>query len=120
MAEVWFVGRLSTTSLASIALVFPLLILTQMMSGGAMGGAVAASIARALAANDIKKAEQLMWHAIFLAVSGAMTLRVVYLVFVRIILTMLGGSGEVLAQAKTYCLIVLFYFQVASFFGWSA
>ncbi|MCH1490973.1 MAG: MATE family efflux transporter, partial [Luminiphilus sp.] len=41
MTEVWFVGQLGSSSLAAIALVFPLLMLTQTLSGGAMGGAVA-------------------------------------------------------------------------------
>ena len=46
IAEVWFIGRLGTTSLASIALAFPLLMLMQTMSGGAMGGAVTSASAR--------------------------------------------------------------------------
>ena len=46
MAEVWFIGSLGNVSLAAIALVFPLLMLTQTLSGGAMGGAVASPIAR--------------------------------------------------------------------------
>ena len=41
------VGRLGTEALAAIALVFPLLILVQTMSGGPLGGAITASIARA-------------------------------------------------------------------------
>mgnify|MGYP000193729820 FL=1 len=51
MAEIWFIGRLGSLSLAAIALVFPLLMLTQTLSGGAMGGAVASAIARALGAS---------------------------------------------------------------------
>ena len=55
MAEVWFIGRLGNLSLAAIALVFPLLMLTQTLSGGAMGGAVASAIARALGAGDLTR-----------------------------------------------------------------
>ena len=48
IAEIWFIGQLGTTGLAAMALVFPLLMLIQMLSGGAMGGAVTGSVARAL------------------------------------------------------------------------
>ena len=63
MTEVWFVGQLGSSSLAAMALVFPLLMLTQTLSAGAMGGAVASAIARALGAGDQRRAEQLIWHA---------------------------------------------------------
>ena len=36
LTEVWFVSQLGTQSLAAMALVLPLLILTQTMSGGAL------------------------------------------------------------------------------------
>ena len=34
LAEVWFIGQLGSISLAAIALAFPLLMLTQTLSGG--------------------------------------------------------------------------------------
>src|SRR5262245_21238953 len=37
LIETYFVGRLGTDALAGVALVFPLLMLMQMMSAGAMG-----------------------------------------------------------------------------------
>src|SRR4051794_38161240 len=48
LIETYFVGWLGTDSLAGVALVFPLVMLMQMMSAGAMGGGIAAAIARAL------------------------------------------------------------------------
>lgn len=50
IAETTYVGRLGVEALAAMALVFPTVILTMTMSGGAMGGAVASAIARALGA----------------------------------------------------------------------
>ena len=38
LAEIYMIGRLGTEALAAIALVFPLLILVQTMSGGPLGG----------------------------------------------------------------------------------
>ena len=51
IAETSYIGRLGVL-LAAMALVFPAVILTMTMSGGAMGGGVASAIARALGAGD--------------------------------------------------------------------
>ncbi|HLS86567.1 MAG TPA: MATE family efflux transporter, partial [Burkholderiales bacterium] len=40
VGDTYFVGRLGTPALAGLALVFPLLMLLQMTSAGAMGGGV--------------------------------------------------------------------------------
>ena len=98
LAEVWFIGQLGELSLAAIALAFPLLMLTQTLSGGAMGGAVAASIARALGAGDVAKAERLVWHALALALAGAAVLLALFLFGGKAFLRFLGGAGEVLVR----------------------
>ena len=59
IAETSYIGRLGVESLAAMALVFPTVILTMTMSGGAMGGGVASAIARALGAGDIDRASTL-------------------------------------------------------------
>ena len=56
IAETSYIGRLGVESLAAMALVFPCVILTMTMSGGAMGGGVASAIARALGAGDRERA----------------------------------------------------------------
>jgi len=106
MTEVWFVGQLGSSSLAAIALVFPLLMLTQTLSGGAMGGAVASAVARALGAGDRQRAEQLIWHALALAVLGALLLLILFLLVGVPFLRFLGGSGDILKQAENYCLVL--------------
>ena len=102
MAEVWFVGRLGPEALAAMALVFPLLMLNQMMSGGALGGAVASSIARALGAGDRARAETLLWHALTLAGAFALAMAVAFALFGEALLRTLGGEGAVLSQALGY------------------
>src|SRR5215510_1052381 len=47
LIETYFVGKLGTDALAGVALVFPALMLMQMMSAGAMGGGISSAIARA-------------------------------------------------------------------------
>jgi Na+-driven multidrug efflux pump len=49
IAETAYVGILGTPPLAGLALVFPLVMLQQMLSGGGMGGGVSSAISRALA-----------------------------------------------------------------------
>jgi len=61
--ETVYVGILGTTPLAAIALVFPLIMLMQMLSAGAMGGGVSSAISRALGAGDLARAEALALHA---------------------------------------------------------
>ncbi|MGE8397865.1 MAG: MATE family efflux transporter, partial [Comamonas sp.] len=64
VAETYYVGRLGTSALAAMALVFPFAMLTQMMSNGAMGSGVSSAISRALGAGDKDKASTLAVHAI--------------------------------------------------------
>jgi Na+-driven multidrug efflux pump len=63
VAETYYVGQLGTVSLAAMALVFPLAMLTQMMSNGAMGSGVSSAISRALGAGDGARASALALHA---------------------------------------------------------
>ena len=106
LTEVWFVGQLGSITLAAIALVFPLLMLTQTLSTGALGGAVASAIARALGAGDRHRAEQLIWHALALAVIGSLLLLVLFALAGVPFLRFLGGSDGILGQAVDYCLVL--------------
>ncbi len=60
IADTHFVGRLGTDALAGLALVFPLVMLLQMTSAGAMGGGVSSAIARALGAGNAAGARRLV------------------------------------------------------------
>ncbi|MCB1646488.1 MAG: MATE family efflux transporter [Pseudomonadales bacterium] len=106
MTEVWLIGQLGTVSLAAIALVFPMLMLTQTLSTGALGGAVSSAIARAYGAGNKQRAQQLMWHALLIAAAGGLLLLFIFLLAGREFLMFLGGRGEVLELAMSYCLIL--------------
>src|SRR6202167_2948755 len=67
LVETYFVGKLGTDALAGVALVFPLLMLMQMMSAGAMGGGISSAIARALGAGRRDDANALALHAMVIA-----------------------------------------------------
>ncbi|CAI8186154.1 MAG: putative FMN/FAD exporter YeeO [Alphaproteobacteria bacterium] len=106
LAEIYMIGRLGTEALAAIALVFPLLILVQTMSGGPLGGAITASIARALGNGNCDNAERLVWHAIYGAFIGAAVFFVLFALFGRQLLVLLGGDGIILDMAMSYCWVL--------------
>ena len=103
LTEVWFISKLGTNSLAAVALAFPLLMITQTMSGGALGGAITSAIARSMGANDIDKAEKLIWHSIAISIGGAISFLVLFLLFGEELLYLLGGRGLILEESYVYC-----------------
>lgn len=105
-ADAWYVGQLGTAALASLALAFPFLMLMQMTSGGAIGGGVTSSVARALGAGDLARAEANAWHAMLIAAFMAAAFMVVLGMFARPIFVLLGGEGDALDGAVSYARIV--------------
>src|SRR5437016_6921352 len=102
IAETSYIGRLGVESLAAMALVFPIVILTMTMSGGAMGGGVASAIARALGAGDVERASTLAAHALLIGLCFGLTFMLGMLILGPKLLELLGGRGNVLAQAIAY------------------
>jgi putative MATE family efflux protein len=106
VGDTYFVGRLGTEPLAGLALVFPLLMLLQMTSAGAMGGGVSSAIARALGAGDAPRARRLVVHALVIAAAMAAAFTFLVLFLGSALYRLLGGSGEVLEQAVSYSNVV--------------
>ncbi|HYR34894.1 MAG TPA: MATE family efflux transporter [Burkholderiales bacterium] len=106
VGDTYFVGRLGTAPLAGLALVFPLLMLLQMTSAGAMGGGVSSAIARALGAGDAARARRLVVHALIIALGMAAAFTVLVLALARPLYRLLGGEGETLAHALAYSNII--------------
>jgi putative MATE family efflux protein len=102
VGDTYFIGRLGTAPLAGLALVFPLVMLLQMSSAGAMGGGVSSSIARSLGAGDTARARRLVVHALLIALGMAAAFTALILVFGPALYRLLGGNGESLANAITY------------------
>jgi len=100
--EAWYVGHFGTPALAAFALVFPTLMLQQMLSAGAMGGGVSSAVARALGAGDAARAEALAAHAFWLAVLLGAGFTVPMLFAAVPIFAALGGRGDALALAADY------------------
>lgn len=102
LIETWFVGKLGTDALAGVALVFPVLMMMQMMSAGAMGGGIASAIARALGGRRKADAEALAVHATVLALGFSLLFSAGLLLFGAPLYRQMGGSGASLDAALTY------------------
>jgi putative MATE family efflux protein len=111
LIETYFVGRLGTDALAGVALAFPLIMLMQMMSAGAMGGGISSAVARALGAGRRADADALSVHALAIGALFGLLFMVGLLVGGRWLYTAMGGSGPALAAALTYS-NVIFSFAV--------
>jgi putative MATE family efflux protein len=106
LIETWFVSRLGTQALAGMALVFPGVMLMQMISAGAMGGGISAAIARALGAGRRQEADALVLHALVINIVLGAFFSAVMLGFGRPIYRALGGAGGELDAALSYSNIV--------------
>jgi hypothetical protein len=106
LIETYFVAKLGTDALAGVALVFPVLMLMQMMSAGAMGGGISSAIARALGAGRRADADALVLHALAIAVGFGVVFTLAVLAGGRWLYGILGGSGASLAAALTYSNVV--------------
>jgi len=107
ISETVYVGILGTTQLAAIALVFPMIMLMQMLSAGAMGGGVSSAISRALGAGDEARAEALALHATVIGAAAGLAFSLLFVFFGAAILQALGARGPVLEHAFAYSRVAL-------------
>ncbi|MEM0673831.1 MATE family efflux transporter [Dickeya oryzae] len=104
--ETYFVSSLGAGVLAGVAVVFPILMLMQMMANGGIGGGLSSAISRASGAGRWQDAQALVWHGVIIAaVMGA--------VFAALILTggealyrAMGVNGPSLSAALAYSNLV--------------
>ena len=102
LVETYFIGKLGTDALAGVALVFPVIMLMQMMSAGAMGGGIASSIARALGGARRKDADALALHALAIALGFGCAFMLGVLGGGHRLYAAMGGSGRALDTALVY------------------
>ncbi len=102
LVETYFIGKLGTDPLAGVALVFPVVMLMQMMSAGAMGGGMSSAISRALGGGRRADANALAIHALVIALLFGLFFMAVLLTTGPLLYAAMGGSGASLAAATTY------------------
>lgn len=108
IAETAYVGRLGVASLGGIALAFPIFMLMQMLSAGAMGGTVSGAISRALGAGDAVAARALALNALAIGLGFGFLLSAAVWALGPAIFRLLGGQGVVLDQAVTFARVAAF------------
>ncbi|MBN9427538.1 MAG: MATE family efflux transporter [Burkholderiales bacterium] len=106
LIETWWISHLGIDALAGMALVFPAVMLMQMISAGAMGGGISSAIARALGAGRRDDADALVLHALVINIALGLSFSTIFLVFGESIYRLLGGSGAELDAALTYSNVV--------------
>ena len=65
--DLWYVGQIGVSELAGVAYIFPIYMLTSMLSNGAFGGAISGAVARAFGSRNIFQAECVFRSAILLS-----------------------------------------------------
>jgi putative MATE family efflux protein len=106
LIETFWVARLGTDALAGMALVFPVVMLMQTISAGAMGGGISAAIARALGRGQRDDADALVLHAVVINIVLGLVFSAIMLAFGRPIFQALGGTGGELEAALLYSNVV--------------
>jgi len=103
--EAWFLSSAGTVALAAVAIVFPLIMLANMFSAGAIGGATSGAVARALGAGDIKRAAAVLRSAVLIALTGGALMGSFLWLLKSDLFALLGARDEVLEAASVYALI---------------
>ena len=106
LIETWWISHMGTAALAGMALVFPAVMLMQMMSAGGFGGAISSGIARALGSGRRDDADLLAWHAVVVNVAIGLLFSAIMLAYGRPIYRVLGGEGAELEAALVYSNVV--------------
>ncbi len=106
LIEAVFVSRLGTDALAGMALVFPGVMLMQMMSGGAMGGGIASAIARALGAGRRADADALVLHALVINGAFGLAFTALGLLAGPALYRFMGGDGPALQAGQQYSEVI--------------
>ena len=100
--EAYWVSQLGTQAIAAVSLVLPLVLLMGAMSGGGIGGGVAAAIARAKGAGDQARANELLWHAMLIAIGFGILFTAAALLGGPLLYAALGARGGTLDQALAF------------------
>ncbi len=114
ISETAFVGRLGADALAGMALAFPVVMLQQMLSAGAMGGGVSSAVARALGAGQPERANALAVHALWIGLAAGAVYGLTMGLLAAPLFALLGGRGAALQQAVDYAQVAM----LGSLFVW--
>src|SRR6187200_3183154 len=105
--EGFFLGRIGTNALAGASLAFPFVMLVLQATNSGMGAGVTSAIARALGAGKRDRADELVFHALLLALALGVILSALMLLTAPFIFGWMGGRDEMLSDALAYANVAL-------------
>jgi putative MATE family efflux protein len=103
----FFLGRIGTNALAGASLAFPWVMLVLQTTNSGMGAGVSSAVARALGAGKGDRANELVFHAFWLAIALGIIFSTVILLAAPFIFHWMGGRDEMLSDALAYANVAL-------------
>ena len=103
----FFLGRIGTNALAGASLAFPFVMLVLQTTNSGMGAGVTSAIARALGAGKRDRADELVFHALLLALALGVIFSTLMLLTAPFIFGWMGGRDEMLSDALAYANVAL-------------
>src|SRR5262249_35882595 len=103
----FFLGRIGTNALAGASLAFPWVMLVLQTTNSGMGAGVSSAVARALGAGKRDRANELVFHALLLALILGVIFSTVMLLSAPFLFGWMGGRGEMLSDALAYANVAL-------------
>ncbi|MEI7185986.1 MATE family efflux transporter [Dickeya dianthicola] len=106
VVETYFVSSLGADVLAGVAVVFPVLMLMQMMANGGIGGGLSSAISRASGAGRWQDAQALVWHGVIIAGVLGAAFAAIILIGGETLYHVMGVKGPSLSAALAYSNLV--------------
>src|SRR4051812_42546549 len=98
----FFLGQIGTDALAGASLAFPWIMLILQTTNSGMGAGVSSAVARALGAGKRERADELVFHALLLALALAALFSIVMLLSAPFLFGWMGGRDKMLIDALSY------------------
>ena len=105
--DLWYVGQIGVSELAGVAYIFPIYMLTSMLSNGAFGGAISGAVARAFGNRNIFQAECVFRSAILIACLGSLIMMLIFFLLAESFFIYFNIDKEVAISALSYGNILL-------------
>ncbi|ANE76286.1 MATE family efflux transporter [Dickeya solani] len=106
IVETYFVSSLGADVLAGVAVVFPVLMLMQMMANGGIGGGLSSAISRASGAGRWQDAQALVWHGVIIAAVVGAAFAAIIIIGGNALYHLMGVNGPALSAAMSYSNLV--------------
>lgn len=105
--DLWYVGQIGVSELAGVAYIFPVYMLTSMLSNGAFGGAISGSVARAFGSQNFFQASCVFRSAIIIAIFGSLIMMSLYFFYSESFFDFFKVDEQVALSALIYGDILL-------------